>query len=483
MGILDRQVKLLNQKTLPNKIPVSIRTAQTPDDFYKDPNAVTWFYSGGFLTTGKGNQSHHSLNFDDHFRQPSGRVSSDKSTCAVWASSVREIYLTEWFNAFSALYNKGIVNDNTVITSGGFRETPTVSEVLKAHYSNEESDEKENFFSVYSVRLAEFEKRVSDFTSPDVLKENGNCTTFFFIDGKMYYASGSTPHFDIIRKQVPPKVFKANQENYASGRYTNDGKVVAIWDLLSKSDPTLNHQAVQELVNSSKIAQDAVIYNHPFDKPIPVAQYMGGLVTAQFEVDPNAGNEDYFGGWEEKEQVSTEVRHYFNNGSESLRNTLHRAEAVQHELEGISRAFKGDKFINTVLTTVQSCVNDLKELNQIFYDGASGILSLKNAIKTAQQKRQVSIHPLAFKARSKIGLLAYDLHELGKELLFEYNGSKASDTNMSDDARAFQWESAYAIGIINNYIKDINDLYRNLSWLDYQANTKMYDFFSNEDTL
>jgi hypothetical protein len=299
----------------------------------------------------------------------------------------------------------------------------------------------------------------------------------------MYYANGSVPHFQVIRKQVPPDVFKANSENYSSGRYSNDGKVVAVWDLLSKADTGLNHQAIQELATSNKIKKDAIVYTYPDMTPVPLQQYMGGLVTAQFEVDPNAGNEDFFGGWEEKEQVSTEVRHYFNNGSESLRNTLHRAEAVEHELDGIARTFKGDKFINTVLNTVKSCVTDLKELNQIFYDGASGILSLKNAIKTAQQKRQVSIHPLAFKARSKIGLLAYDLHELGNELLFEYNGSKASDTNMSDDARTFQWEAAYAIGIINNYIKEINDLYRNLSWLDYQANTKMYDFFSNEDTL
>ena len=484
MGTLDRHIQSLKQKP---KLSVIIKTSINPDTFYKKPGTTTWAYQNGVLTTGTGDQTHAELNFDRHHDLPSGRVSEDGSYCAVWARSEKDVYLTEWFNAFSALYNKGVINDSTVVGSDSF--SVPLSQIFKSHFSNEESNEKENFFSVYSVRQASFEKYCQqfddDFISPDVLKESGNSTTFLYIGGKMYYANGSVPHFQVIRKQVPPDVFKANSENYSSGRYSNDGKVVAVWDLLAKADTSLNHQAIQELATTNKIKKNATVFTYPDMTPVPLQQYMGGLVTAQFNPPTeDDGNEDYMGGWEEKEQVSTEVRHYFNNGGESIRNTLGRVETINHDIAEFSKAFpKEDKFMNTIVRTVGAIVQDLKEISQVFYQGSSGILNLKVGFKTAQQKRQISIHPVAYKTRNKLGLLAYDLHALGNELLFEYNGSKASDTNMADDARVFQWECAYAIGMVNNYIKDINDLYTNLSWLDYKANPRMYDFFSSEDAL
>lgn len=485
MGILDRHVQNY-QKSNDSSLKVVI--AQTPDDYYRDPNAITWFYEGGVLNTGGGDKSHAELNFERHGDLPSGRISADKKVCAVWANNSKDIYLTEWVNAFTALYNKNLVGDDTRVTSNTFRETPTIVDILRSHFSNE-NQEQDNYFSIYSIRQGKFDRycqeAVDNFTSPDTLKESGNSTTFLFIGGKMYYASGATPHFQVIKKLVPPDVFKQNSENYSSGRYSNDGKVVSLWDLLAKSDASLNHQAVEQLVSENKIKQDAVVYTYPSMEPVQLTDYLSN-VTAQLSGD-DAGDENPMGsGWEQEgpsTTVSNEVKHGFNNGGESIRNALSRAQDIQAQIQEAARYFKNDKFMGTITQLVDKCVEDLKQLSQIFYEGASGILSMKVSFKIAQQKRQVQIHPIAYKTRNKLGLLAYDLHALGNELLFEYNGSKNSDTNLADDARTFQWECAYAIGIINNYIKDINELYSNYSWLDYKARPQSFNFFSNEDTL
>lgn len=347
MGILDRMTQKYGSKA-----PLKVTISQTsPDSFFKDPNAITWFYDGGTLSTGPGDVSHWNVDagFTRQYELPSGRVSADRSMCAVWALRDKDVRLTEWINAFMALFNKGIINENTMIVGSGVIPVK-VTDLFREHFQNQE---QETSFSVYSKKAQ-----------------------------------------------------------------------------LSGNDPS---------------------------------------------------NEDYFGGWEEKEQVSMEVRHMFNNCAESIRNTLNKVQSIEQEMEQITKYFKDDQFMMMLYKIVINCVKDLKELHGIFYEGASGLLNLKlSMIVTSQTRRQVSIDPMAFKARSKIGLLTFDLHELGNELLFEFNGSRNSDINLSNDNRVFQWEAAYAIGIINNYIKSLNEMFQNRAWLNYQARPKDYNFMSDE---
>lgn len=276
MGILENHANQILQASN-EYINLTFKKAiSSPDTFYQQEGALTWFYKNNELISSVRPVTHWQLaslrNIKmEHFEDPAGRVSPDKSICAIYGSKKDVLTNKAFESALMALFNKDYITESTQLDFSVDFTSIKTQDLLREIFNKEEVG-----FSVYSKRMAIFEKYADEFFTPDNLVSNTN-TTWLYTKGQMYTAAGGTRHVMLIKQIGTDKV---DFDNYSSGRISGDRKILAVWDLpTSSSDPNIIKEAVQNLYDSRLILPNTKIYFYPSMTPVLTKDYLGIGVT------------------------------------------------------------------------------------------------------------------------------------------------------------------------------------------------------------